>query len=389
MKRPLALLLLSIVCCRLLAADTLPITFTEDDGLPGIYQDYTYYPWPEFTQWSETYTLYGFESRIIKLDAAVTKLRFTVMDTNTEDYHQGTDFKCFALSEFYILDERGKKLTLTESNFATNAQEVTEGAMAGICDGDYGTYFHSSWSSSTYPLSTAEHYIEVTLPKSLKTFAFGFVSRNKRCVPIVITVSDPTAPEPEPEPTEDFYASITEDVAGQEWSLCTGLDVLDATDYTAFQLTLSFPAGLGALVTDADVQVLTLSNERRAATHVVRGATQRDGTYRVLAYATDNAPFRCLDGDLFTLQLAATRELTPGSDTIRFSDIRLTTVDGKERLLKDIGCPIHISPRNAIRTVDADADGTGADTFADLQGRIVTEPRKGIYIVNGRKVLVQ
>lgn len=121
----------------------------------------------------------------------------------------------------------------------------------------------------------------------------------------------------------------------------------------------------------------------------MRGATQRDGTYRVLAYATDNAPFRCLDGDLFTLQLAATRELTPGSDTIRFSDIRLTTVDGKERLLKDIGCPIHISPRNAIQTVDADADGTGADTFVDLQGRIVTEPRKGIYIVNGRKVLVQ
>lgn len=156
------------------AVDTFPIVLTSADGLPG-------------TEVSGQNT---WESRLYTFGAPLSKVRFTVLDSNTGDTDGGGN-KCFALAEFFMKDANGEQIYLDESMVATNACHNTLNSpdgqgVPGMLDGDNGTYFHSSWRAS----AGGAHYLEVTLPEGEYTsFSFGFVSRNWRTTPTHIEVN--------------------------------------------------------------------------------------------------------------------------------------------------------------------------------------------------------
>lgn len=156
------------------AVDTFPIVLTTADGLPG-------------TEVSGQNT---WESRLYTFGAPLSKVRFTVLDSNTGDTDGGGN-KCFALAEFFMKDANGEQIDLYESMVATNACHNTLNGpdgqgVPGMLDGNNGTYFHSSWGAS----AGGAHYLEVTLPEGEYTsFSFGFVSRNWRTTPTHIEVN--------------------------------------------------------------------------------------------------------------------------------------------------------------------------------------------------------
>lgn len=142
---------------------------------------------------------YHFDSKVIKLPKATSKLRFRVLSTVTSTGDGANDpsglYPFFTMGEFYLYDADGNQVTLTAENFNTNAQETESSSdktntVSHLCDGNKATCFHSSYSTTpnTY------HYIEVTLPTAMQSFKFSFDARdNKANVPAMIQVLDDDA----------------------------------------------------------------------------------------------------------------------------------------------------------------------------------------------------
>ncbi|MGL5318478.1 MAG: BT_3987 domain-containing protein [Bacteroidales bacterium] len=68
-----------------------------------------------------------------------------------------------------------KSIKLTTGNLTTNAQEPTEGAIAGLIDGNLTTFFHSAWS---VPASSLPHYFQVRLDTPVKNMKFQYYTRH-------------------------------------------------------------------------------------------------------------------------------------------------------------------------------------------------------------------
>lgn len=137
---------------------------------------------------------YHFDSKVITLPKATSKLRFRVLNTVTGKGDGSNDpsglYPFFTMGEFYLYDADGNQVKLTAENFKTNAQETAEGPISAICDGNKDTHFHSSYNTTpnTY------HYIEVTLPTAMQSFKFSFDARkNKANVPTMIQIFDDEA----------------------------------------------------------------------------------------------------------------------------------------------------------------------------------------------------
>lgn len=142
---------------------------------------------------------YHFDSKVIKLPKATSKLRFRVLSTVTNTGDGANDpsglYPFFTMGEFYLYDADGNQVTLTAENFNTNAQETESSSdktntVSHLCDGNKATCFHSSYKTTpnTY------HYIEVTLPTAMQSFKFSFDARdNKANVPAMIQVLDDDA----------------------------------------------------------------------------------------------------------------------------------------------------------------------------------------------------
>ena len=76
------------------------------------------------------------------------------------------------------------------SQWYSNAKEPSEGSYGALLDGEYTTFFHSSWSVSVED----DHYLEATLPEAVQDFYFYMKKRsqnnNNRPTDIVITASN-------------------------------------------------------------------------------------------------------------------------------------------------------------------------------------------------------
>ena len=362
-------LLLIVLCSvpRICPAQGLPCTLDQADGLCDDL---------EYSDKDGKYH-YFYTSPVITIGHAAQTLRFTVTETTSGD--SGGGYPCFAIAEFYLYDANGKEISLKASDFSTNAQEETEGPMEYICDGNYGTYFHSLWSQ--YDDSTGEHYIEIQLPHSLESFAFGYVSRYEAVAPASITISDPTWKEPEPEDPSvyDYLTMYAEETApGEEWIVTFAFDT--EVDYTAFQMDLTLPDAFTAYT---DIRFL-LADGRASDTHVLTSSVLRGGTRRVVVYASNVAPFASREGDLFYMLMTAKATVPQGTYTITASNIRFSTIKGKEKKHDNLTTTLNVT-EDGVLPISADAN---VPIYWNCNGIRSTE-HHGIQISKGQKRLIK
>lgn len=171
---------------------TFPFTLTTADGLP----EQTTAAANAFTKWvSPTYTF----------DEPVSSFRLTVTHTSWQDAFNtsangGRGYVFFTMGEFYLYDAAGNQVELTAENFNANATEAVatgDGSIAGLCDGDVSTHYHTCYSDNDgdKPIG-AEHWLEITLPEPMTSFSFGFYKRsNNANIPseIIVTKGGETA----------------------------------------------------------------------------------------------------------------------------------------------------------------------------------------------------
>ena len=134
---------------------------------------------------------YEYTSPLLTLEEASNTLYFTFLKGKSNRADAGIDkngYPFVAFSEFYLYDGDGNEIVLDASNFSTNAQETSEGAIENICDDDRSTFWHSTWSGGAHDY----HCLQITLPEGQKVsdFRFGYFTRyTLQCLPAVIHVS--------------------------------------------------------------------------------------------------------------------------------------------------------------------------------------------------------
>jgi hypothetical protein len=101
-----------------------------------------------------------------------------------------------------------------------------------------------------------------------------------------------------------------------------------------------------------------------------------DGRYKVMCYSGVNKSFEGSEGELFNiLTSGASGQLTledlffvtPGASKVKFGNMDIDVV------------------ATGISSIEADEK---ANTIFDLSGRRVQKAQKGVYIVNGKKVIL-
>lgn len=117
-----------------------------------------------------------------------SKLRLVFLDTSTGNKDTSGRHPYVHFAEFYLYDANGNRVTLTTSNFSSNATETAEGGLDQLCNdvtsgasNKYDWYWHSTWSSTP----NCDHYLEIAVPDDtdLTTFSYGYISRNTGCIP--------------------------------------------------------------------------------------------------------------------------------------------------------------------------------------------------------------
>jgi hypothetical protein len=145
--------------------------------------------------------------------------------------------------------------------------------------------------------------------------------------------------------------------------------------YTAFQMDVTLPQGVGL----EDV----LLTERAARSHSVVICEMENGSYRIVGVSMKNDAFKGNVGDLLQLQLTGNAQGSVAIDNVLF-----VTPQGVQHELAGV---------NAFGDVTGISDALRLndngqlinDNYFDLQGRRVAQPVKGLYIVNGKKVIIK
>ena len=141
----------------------------------------------------------------------------------------------------------------------------------------------------------------------------------------------------------------------------------NSSAFCAFQFYMSAEDGL-------DCKSIILS--ARAKGHTVSMNKLSDGRYKVMCYSGVNKSFEGSEGELFNiLTSGASGKLTledlffvtPGASKVKFGNMDIDVV------------------ATGITGIDADEN---ANTIFDLSGRRVQKAQKGVYIVNGKKVIL-
>lgn len=356
-----AVLVSFLFCGNVAAVDVLPITLTTDDGLCDKLEF-------SFDDWKQHYM---FTSRTYHLDKEVKRLRFIVGATTTGD--SGGGYPCFALAEFYLYDGNNVQVKLSASNFSTNAQEPTEGPMRNICDNNVGTYFHSLWSYRDE--TTGEHYIDVSLPRPLKDFSFGYVSRYESVAPAQITIDDAYRLDEDKQREEEererlanhrdtLLTQVTQTVKGRQWDIDL---ILQSSDdyirYTALQMDIV--PGTEVFTGDGiDISFELMKD--RLPSHELSIGIGDWGTSRAVIYSMTLDSIRGLDGPLVHIRITSCDVIPPGRYVFYAAGIRLTSTTKLERILNAIEIalvstdPDEPESHDIYLTAPADGEGTAS-----------------------------
>ena len=141
----------------------------------------------------------------------------------------------------------------------------------------------------------------------------------------------------------------------------------NSNTFCAFQFYMNAEDGL-------DCEKVTLS--ARAKGHSVSMNKLSDGRYKVMCYSGGNNTFTGNEGELFNILIGGasgklTLEnlffVTPGASKVKFGNLDIDVVP------------------TGINSIDADVNANAA--VFDLSGRRVQQPQKGVYIVNGKKIM--
>ena len=151
-------------------------------------------------------------------------------------------------------------------------------------------------------------------------------------------------------------------------SLCIDSEV----PYTAFQFDLTLPEL-------SEVELVQLSERLKG--HQMVYNKIGDNTYRFVAISFVNKPFEGIDGSVINI-LAG----NPDLDEIVAENIQFITADGATHHFDNIGFAV---PTGIAQVMGDSRKAVEDGVYYNLNGMRVDHPTKGVYILNGKKVVIK
>lgn len=162
------------------------------------------------------------------------------------------------------------------------------------------------------------------------------------------------------------------------------------TAITGIQFDLYIPEGF-EIVNEDGYYWVDLGSRTTTRKHVTPEVNvQKDGALRVMTYSNKGETFKGDSGDVFIITIKAADDLADGVYELAVKNIVLTPPGGDK---DQVVYPADNSTTISVGVTGIDdivVDGNKADNVIyDLSGRAVENPTKGIYISNGKKIIVR
>ena len=161
------------------------------------------------------------------------------------------------------------------------------------------------------------------------------------------------------------------------------INLENATEYAGFQMDVALPQGL-------TLESAELTG--RAASHMLMTGVNPDGSIRLLGFSLNNDEIAAGNDAIITLKVKANASLG-ANDNITISDIFFTQYNEVESVLPNVTTSAVVT---AIAQIGVDGEGVNVYDMKGVllrQGMNPAEATKGlptgVYVINGKKVLVK
>lgn len=158
-------------------------------------------------------------------------------------------------------------------------------------------------------------------------------------------------------------------------------------DIRGLQCDITLPEGISFLY-DEDAEGYVTVSSRIPKKLVLSSGMQNDNTLRVAGVCTSSSSINGNTGSVFSFKIKANENIMAGMYEIKMSNMELSY--GEAIDVADRSSVLEIlNEANGIATIFSNGN-TNSEVY-DLNGRRVNEPmsKKGIFIVNGKKVLIK
>lgn len=249
-----------------------------------------------------------------------------------------------------------------------------------VCDGYENGYFHINWGWSGE--SNGYFKLAVLDPYNQGIGGAGTGSSFSEFQTAVIGVETPV------EHDAVSVGNISAE-SGEELNIDIKLDNI-RTNYTSVQFDIQLPDGID-IMSDTDGSAIVNFNQLRSekADHIVSINEMTEGKYRFVAYSPDNSLITGNEGTLITVRLKVDGSVGINNYTACISNVFVCDNDLNTREIRGGEFQVEIVP-TGIDTISKERDETLIYT---TQGILVKENigqlEKGVYIVNGKKIVVK
>ena len=157
--------------------------------------------------------------------------------------------------------------------------------------------------------------------------------------------------------------------------------------FSDIQFDLYLPEGI-EVVNDNEGYLIGLGSRTDLRNHNrPEAALQRDGSMRVLCYSDKAETFFGHSGDVIRLTLKASDTLSPGTYSLGLKNVELARPDMTNARPQAFTASVSVNGyATGIGSLEAEAE---RGEVYDLNGRWVQQPAKGVYVINGKKIIVK
>ena len=159
--------------------------------------------------------------------------------------------------------------------------------------------------------------------------------------------------------------------------------------YCSFQFDILLPKGITVDSTvnqSGKVRYSASLVTSRCVDHSLTSNLIRGNRYRVIVFSLSNTDVEGVDGPVVNIKLKAEKDAAEGDYTLKMERVVLATADEKEYYPADSESTVTVSTDTGINGLTVDPSSV---KIYDLQGRKVNKPTQGVYIVNGKKVVIK
>lgn len=159
--------------------------------------------------------------------------------------------------------------------------------------------------------------------------------------------------------------------------------------YCSFQFDILLPKGITVDSTvnqNGKVRYSASLVTSRCVDHSLTSNLIRGNRYRVIVFSLSNTDVEGVNGPVVNIKLKAEKDAAEGDYTLKMERVVLATADEKEYYPADSESTVTVSANTGVNSISIDPSSV---KVYDLQGRKVNKPTQGVYIVNGKKVVIK